>query len=204
MNPNAPISALGAALLRQLAADRIGWRQLPTSSATIDFLRGGTDCQSGTKVSYTFFLNEKEQRIRGLAHFGTHTEGPKGCVHGGASAALLDVAMGSLCWWTGMASVTGTLNIRYRKLLPLETTVMIDSWIVAAGDGRRSTLAATLTPIADETSLSTHRPSLGQPHAYAEADAIFFRMSRLLGANDSTDPSVSPNSGRPPAEQSKL
>lgn len=180
------------------------WRQLPNSAATSkDFLRGGSDAQSGSKVSYTLFLNEKDKRIRGLAHFGTHTEGPKGCVHGGASAALLDVAMGSLCWWTGMASVTGTLTIRYRKLLPVGTTVVVDSWILAAGDGRKSTLAATLTACDGSASLA-HTPSLGIPEAFVESDAVFLRVNRLLGGTPMTPDSTQQAGGSTTTPQSRL
>ena len=46
-------------------------------------------------------------------------QGPPGLAHGGASAALLDEAMGAAIWLAGYRVVSVNLNISYRKPMPL-------------------------------------------------------------------------------------
>jgi len=46
-------------------------------------------------------------------------QGPPGLAHGGASAALLDEAMGAAVWLAGYRVASVNLNISYRKSLPL-------------------------------------------------------------------------------------
>ena len=46
-------------------------------------------------------------------------QGPPGFAHGGASAALLDEAMGAAVWLAGYRVASVNLNISYRKSLPL-------------------------------------------------------------------------------------
>lgn len=46
-------------------------------------------------------------------------QGPPGFAHGGASAALLDEAMGAAVWLAGYRVASVNLNISYRKPVPL-------------------------------------------------------------------------------------
>ena len=46
-------------------------------------------------------------------------QGPPGLAHGGASAALLDEAMGAAVWLAGYRVASVNLNISYRKPVPL-------------------------------------------------------------------------------------
>ncbi|HMN00453.1 MAG TPA: PaaI family thioesterase [Anaerolineales bacterium] len=46
-------------------------------------------------------------------------QGPPGMAHGGASAALLDEAMGAAVWLAGHRVASVNLNINYRKPVPL-------------------------------------------------------------------------------------
>jgi len=57
--------------------------------------------------------------------FNSHQQGPPGFVHGGASAAVLDEAMGLSIWNCGYRAVTVNLNINYRKPVPLGKPVQI-------------------------------------------------------------------------------
>lgn len=52
-------------------------------------------------------------------------QGPPGYVHGGASAALLDEALGLSIWYAGLQVVTVNLNINYLKPVPLGKQVHI-------------------------------------------------------------------------------
>lgn len=57
-------------------------------------------------------------------------EGPPDSVHGGISAFLLDVVSGGLMQQLGLRAVTGNLNIRYSKRVPLLATVELRSELV--------------------------------------------------------------------------
>lgn len=71
-------------------------------------------------------------------------------VHGGALAAFLDVAMGFLIWWApGTRHVaTGELTVRYRRPIPLNTTVYVEA-AVDRIEGRKRFLTASLSAITD-------------------------------------------------------
>lgn len=191
------LSATALAMLRRMAANP-DWKRLPPSSnaqitaqQSVDFLRGGADCMAGKKIGYVFFFNEEERRIRGLAHFGSHTEGPKGYVHGGAAAALLDVAMGGLCWWSKLEAVTGKLTVSYRNLLPLNTTILVDSSVLSAEEGSRKVIVSAclhplpnscdkgvdaFTEVSEGEDPDSTEPSAARSKVYSEAEALFIRM----------------------------
>jgi acyl-coenzyme A thioesterase PaaI-like protein len=46
-------------------------------------------------------------------------QGPPGYAHGGASAAILDEAMGAAVWRSGFNAAVVNLEIKYKKPLPL-------------------------------------------------------------------------------------
>jgi acyl-coenzyme A thioesterase PaaI-like protein len=63
--------------------------------------------------------------IEGNFIFTMHHQGPPGFVHGGASAAVLDEAMGLAIWQAGYRVVTVNLMIDYRKPVPLGEPILI-------------------------------------------------------------------------------
>ena len=58
--------------------------------------------------------------------FAEHHQGPPGFAHGGATAAVLDEAMGLAIWYSGFHVVTANLSVNYRQPVPLGTTVQIN------------------------------------------------------------------------------
>ena len=52
-------------------------------------------------------------------------QGPPGFVHGGASAALLDEAMGAAVWLAGHTAAAVNLNVDYHHPLPLGSNVTV-------------------------------------------------------------------------------
>lgn len=54
-------------------------------------------------------------------------QGPPGYVHGGASAAVLDEAMGAAVWRAGFTAVAVNLNIDYRRPVPLHQAVFVEA-----------------------------------------------------------------------------
>ena len=57
--------------------------------------------------------------------FNSSHQGPPGHVHGGASAAVLDEAMGAAVWIAGLPVVAARLEVDYKHPLPLEQLVSI-------------------------------------------------------------------------------
>ena len=62
-------------------------------------------------------------------------QGPPGFAHGGASAGLIDEAMGSAVWAAGHQVVAVELKINYHKPLPLKKTITVRGWI-SSREGR--------------------------------------------------------------------
>ncbi|HEY3312298.1 MAG TPA: PaaI family thioesterase [Anaerolineales bacterium] len=56
-------------------------------------------------------------------------QGPPAHVHGGASAAVLDEAMGAAVWGSGYSVVAVNLEINYLKPVPLGESTSIDARI---------------------------------------------------------------------------
>jgi len=183
------ISNAGQAVLSRLNANP-EWKRLPFShrpELSVDFLMGGVDSEAGRKVSYVLYFNEGERKMCGLAQFGSLTEGPKGCVHGGAMAALLDVAMGTVCWYSKLRAVTGNLTVNYRNLLPINSTVLVESWIVSAEEGSSKVhVAARLSPLCSDSTekvattdkvATKSNQTEGSPLPYSESEGLFVRMA---------------------------
>lgn len=62
-------------------------------------------------------------RVRlGVAH-----EGPPGCVHGGIVALLFDQLLGQHIQDVGIPGMTGTLEVRYRRPVPLYTELALEA-----------------------------------------------------------------------------
>ncbi|HWQ83379.1 MAG TPA: PaaI family thioesterase [Anaerolineales bacterium] len=63
--------------------------------------------------------------IEGSFIFTIHHQGPPGFVHGGASAAVLDEAMGASVWRAGFRAAAVNLNTTFIKPVPLEVRVQV-------------------------------------------------------------------------------
>ncbi len=81
-----------------------------------------------------FTLNEAQQ-------------GPPGHAHGGASAAILDEAMGLVVWAAGLKVAAVNLEINYHKPLPLRQALTLEARITQRDD--RKTFSAGEIKLAD-------------------------------------------------------
>ena len=61
-------------------------------------------------------------------------QGPPGNTHGGASAAILDEAMGLVVWAAGHKVAAVNLEINYRKPLPLKQPLSLEARISQVGE----------------------------------------------------------------------
>lgn len=77
-----------------------------------------------------------DKSIFGRATLNDKQQGPPNHVHGGASAAMLDEAMGAAVWQAGHMAMSVNLNINYRQPIPLDVPVQVTA-IVASKNGRK-------------------------------------------------------------------
>jgi acyl-coenzyme A thioesterase PaaI-like protein len=68
--------------------------------------------------------------------FGSAYEGPPGSVHGGFVAATFDEVLGFVQSLGGNPGMTGTLTVRYRRLTPLHTELIIEGELLRI-EGRK-------------------------------------------------------------------
>jgi acyl-coenzyme A thioesterase PaaI-like protein len=72
---------------------------------------------------------EEDKTICGTVVFDEHKQGAPGLLHGGASAAVLDEAMGAAVFEYGKAGFTASMTINYHKPIPLFQEVTIRAWV---------------------------------------------------------------------------
>lgn len=70
----------------------------------------------------------EDKSIFGEITLNDKQQGPPGHVHGGASAALLDEAMGAAVWQAGYMVMAVNLNVNYRRPLPLGVPVQVTAF----------------------------------------------------------------------------
>jgi acyl-coenzyme A thioesterase PaaI-like protein len=111
---------------------------------------------------------EPGNQISAFFEFSEFQQGPPGFVHGGASAAVLDEAMGLAVFQSGFQVVTANLSIDYRKPIPLGKPVRIQA--VMSGKTERRILALGEIRLPDGT------VAVSAQGNYAEANHFFDRI----------------------------
>ncbi len=112
----------------------------------------------------------------------THTfteaqQGPPGFLHGGASAAVLDEAMGSTVWSSGYPVVSVNLNVDYHHPIPLGVEVHISAHITGR-DGKAIYTQAELRLPDGTIAVSARGIYVEAPHLF-DQEAIRAFMKRL-------------------------
>jgi acyl-coenzyme A thioesterase PaaI-like protein len=99
----------------------------PSGPSQRSFVSGSAASTERTRVSY--FRDPANDHLHAEVWFGPHTEGPPESVHGGAIAAVLDEAMGAVCWMNGHPVVGARITINYLHMTPLGFSGHVESWI---------------------------------------------------------------------------
>jgi acyl-coenzyme A thioesterase PaaI-like protein len=99
----------------------------PSGPSKRSFVSGEAAAATRTRVEY--FRNPANNHLHARVWFGPHTEGPPDSVHGGAIAAVLDEAMGAVCWMNGHPVVGARITINYLELTPLGFEGHVEAWI---------------------------------------------------------------------------
>ena len=80
-------------------------------------------------------------------------QGPPGHAHGGATAAILDEAMGAAVWYAGKRVLSVNLNIDYKLPVPLGQKIEVTARISGKG-GRSVHTAAEIRLLTGEIAVS--------------------------------------------------
>jgi len=62
-------------------------------------------------------------------HFTKYQQGPPGHAHGGASASVIDEAMGATVWQSGFQALLAHYELDYKLPVPLEVAMRVEAWI---------------------------------------------------------------------------
>jgi uncharacterized protein (TIGR00369 family) len=84
--------------------------------------------QNPHSMGVNWYQNE-DGSIHSDMVFSISHQGPPLHVHGGASAAVLDEAMGAAVWRAGYSVVAVNLEINYKKPVPLGQNIVIEARI---------------------------------------------------------------------------
>ncbi len=109
---------------------REGWKRLPTHGLC---LVCGEENPRG--FGLTWFLRP-DGVVTATHTFTLHQQGPPSFAHGGATAAVLDEAMGAAVWVQGYRVVAVHLEVEYRRPVPLGVEVTVEGWVVEGDEER--------------------------------------------------------------------
>ena len=84
--------------------------------------------ENSHSMGLTWYIKE-DRSIHADMVFTLAHQGPPGHVHGGASAAALDEAMGAVVWIAGYSVAAVNLEINYHKPVPLGENIIIEGEI---------------------------------------------------------------------------
>jgi uncharacterized protein (TIGR00369 family) len=99
-------------------------------------------------IGLTWFLDD-DKTLSAEFTFTEAQQGPPGHAHGGASAAVLDEAMGLVVWAAGYKVAAVNIEINYHKPVPLNQVVTLDARITQMDE--RKIFSAGEIKLADST-----------------------------------------------------
>jgi acyl-coenzyme A thioesterase PaaI-like protein len=101
--------------------------------------------QNPSSIGVTWFLSD-EGEVHAEPVFNAAQQGPPDHAHGGASAAVLDEAMGVAVWSAGYSVVAVNLEINYKKPVPLGKTFIVKARIAEVHPRKILTTGEILLP----------------------------------------------------------
>ncbi|HEY58657.1 MAG TPA: PaaI family thioesterase [Anaerolineae bacterium] len=142
------------------------------------FVCGHSNPQS---IGVTWFA-QPDGRITATVIFTEAQQGPPGFAHGGASAAVLDEAMGAAIWSAGHTVVAVNLNVDYHRPVPLGQPVSVEARITGCDSRAMYTQA--------ELRLPDGRVAVSARGIYVEAPHLFNEeaVRSWLGSHEARKP----------------
>lgn len=93
-----------------------------------------------------FYALDNDEGVVGFVTVDATKQGPPGHVHGGASATLVDEAMGASAWFSGRRVVAVNLNINLKHAVPLEQELRLEGRVVKQEGRKVFTIGALILP----------------------------------------------------------
>lgn len=113
--------------------------------------------------------------VRAQTNVATTFEGPPGHVHGGITSAILDEAMGNVCFKNGFFCVSASQTTDWHRPTPLQTDLIIEGQIKKA-EGKKITTTAKLM-LKDGTVLVTaHGIYIDRPDLFKKFAATLSKV----------------------------
>ncbi len=103
-----------------------GWEPIQqfNTRAAESFVSGDPD---GRRLRIRYFRRQRDGALTARVWFGPGSQGPPGHAHGGATAALLDEAMGFCCWMAGHRVVAAHIEIDFRGMVPVDVVATLEA-----------------------------------------------------------------------------
>lgn len=102
----------------------------------------------GNPLAPPLVIRREDGGVVSEVTLGLAYEGPPSYVHGGISALMMDQLLGSAVSAAGLWGMTGTLELDYRRPVPLETGLVLHA-AVSGSAGRRIMVSGTIALAAD-------------------------------------------------------
>jgi uncharacterized protein (TIGR00369 family) len=119
------------------------------------------------------FDRAKDEGVRAAVTLASSYQGWRGIAHGGIVMALLDEAMAHAAGFAGHRGVTASVNVRFRKPVPLETPIEVRGRVTWQ---RRNVLGVEATVLDEGGGL------------LVQGEGSFVSRGPLAAANDRRNP----------------
>ncbi|MFT5193925.1 MAG: acyl-coenzyme A thioesterase PaaI-like protein [Cellvibrionaceae bacterium] len=127
----------------------------------------------GLQLEFVPIKTEDGIMVRAETSVEQKFEGPPGHVHGGISSAILDEAMGNVCFKNGYTCVSATQTTDWHRPTPLKTVLIIEAHIKHVEGKKVSTESKLMledgTILVSATGIYINRPDLFKKFAAALA-----------------------------------
>ncbi|MEU6375694.1 hotdog domain-containing protein [Streptomyces sp. NPDC046909] len=135
--------------VRLLTGQLTGHRRVRAEIPAVDEFPGGVRMYSpvtgpGSPLAPPMRVTPGDGGMIGRCTLGIAHEGPPGYGHGGMSAMLLDEVMGWACAGAGLPGMTVSLQVRYRRPVPLETPLRVHARVTGT-EGRKIFLEGSIS-----------------------------------------------------------
>ncbi len=122
------------------------------------------------------WYKQDDGSITGEVTLSDSQQGPPHMAHGGASASLLDEAMGLAAWATGHRAAAVNLNVNYHKPVPLGAMIQISAR-VDRQEGKGVYTAAEIRLPGGEVAVGATGVYVEAPHLFPTDEIQYVRKS---------------------------
>lgn len=107
--------------------DLVDVKPFPDKASRKSFTGGSLEAE---RIALRYVTRGAGGPLSALVRFGAGSEGAPKRVHGGAVLTVLDEAMGAACWVKGMPVLTARISAAFRRGVPLEADLVVETAIV--------------------------------------------------------------------------